>query len=110
MNLLLYITQDSLMAYVNINMKTAVRLNSILYSRRRNLDAVFLINALKDKLVARLFWILTVRMPTACYSSPHCAHNFKVISSTGCVSAGNEVSRCTGSFEKDRIFLNDTSL
>jgi hypothetical protein len=60
-NLQLYVTLHFLMAYVTKYEEILVRLNFLtLHLRRRHLDALYLINIFRAKLVAHLFLILLV--------------------------------------------------
>jgi hypothetical protein len=89
-----------------------VRLNILtLHLRRRHLDALFLINVLKAKLVAHLFLILLVcAYPLGLLRdlSSFTEHsNFKVSPSARCVSAANAVCRSIDIINTDCIRLTD---
>jgi hypothetical protein len=67
---------------------------------------------LKAKLVARLFLIVSLRIPTRSvrdYTTFTVHRNFKVSPSARCVSAANAVCRCIDIFNKDCILLTDVS-
>jgi hypothetical protein len=67
---------------------------------------------LNAKLVAHLFWTLSLRMPTRSirdYATFTVHRNFKVSPSAGCDTAANAVCRSIHIFNKDYILITDVS-
>jgi hypothetical protein len=90
------------------------RLNiSTLYSRRKHLDAVFLINVFKNKIsCSSIFDNVNLRIPSRRirdFCNFVVNHNFKVSLSVKCVSAANAICKEIDIFNKDRIALVDIS-
>jgi hypothetical protein len=84
-----------------------------LHSRRKHLDALFLINVFINKIsCSSIFDSVNLRVPsrrTRDFSTFVVNHNFKVSPSVRCVSAANDICKETDIFNKDKITLVDIS-
>jgi hypothetical protein len=82
------------------------RLNiSTLHSRRKHLDALFLINVFKNKIsCSSIFYTVNLRIPVRRirdFSTFVVNHNFKVSPSARCVSAANAMCKEIDIYSKD---------